>query len=73
MTRPTVLPCDTRLNVLYGLLEVVEVRKLVDGTTHPWCNQTLFRVNDAVVRPGPTGTPAREMVAATLKVSDDLR
>ena len=45
-------PYDTRLNVLYPPLEVVDVPALVAATTHPWFNQTLCRVNDSVVRLG---------------------
>ena len=45
-------PYDTRLNVLYPPLEVVDVPGLVAATTHPWFNQTLCRVNDSVVRLG---------------------
>src|SRR5512147_2140691 len=52
MPQPETFPYDTRLNVLHGPLEVVEVQKLVEAATHPWYNQTLTRVNDAVVRLG---------------------
>jgi mannose-6-phosphate isomerase-like protein (cupin superfamily) len=45
-------PYDTRLNVYYGPLEVVDVQALVDANTHPWYNQTLCKVNDSVVRLG---------------------
>jgi mannose-6-phosphate isomerase-like protein (cupin superfamily) len=45
-------PYDTRLNVLHGPLEVVDVQPLVDACTHPWYNQTLCQVNDSVVRLG---------------------
>ena len=45
-------PYDTRLNVLCGPLETIDVRQLVDACTHPWYNQTLCRVNDSVVRLG---------------------
>ena len=45
-------PYDTRLNVLCGPLEVVDVQALADACTHPWYNQTLCRVNDSVVRLG---------------------
>jgi mannose-6-phosphate isomerase-like protein (cupin superfamily) len=45
-------PYDTRLNVLHGPLEIVDVQQLVDACTHPWYNQTLCRVNDSVVRLG---------------------
>ncbi len=52
MSGPATFPYDTRLNVLYAPLEVIDVQKLVDACTHPWTNQTLTRVNDAVVRLG---------------------
>jgi mannose-6-phosphate isomerase-like protein (cupin superfamily) len=45
-------PYDTRLNVLYNPLEVVDVPALVAACTHPWYNQTLCRVNESVVRVG---------------------
>jgi mannose-6-phosphate isomerase-like protein (cupin superfamily) len=45
-------PYDTRLNVRYPPLEVVDVPALVAACTHPWYNQTLCRVNDSVVRLG---------------------
>ncbi len=43
---------DTRLNVHYGALQIVDVPTLVDAVTHPWYNQTLCKVNDSVVRLG---------------------
>ncbi len=43
---------DTRLNIHYGPLEVVDVDSLVEQVTHPWYNQTLCKVNDTVVRLG---------------------
>ena len=43
---------DTRLNVLYPHLTVVDVPALVAACTHPWYNQTLCRVNESVVRLG---------------------
>ena len=49
---PGPFPYDTRLDVLHGPLEVVDVQALVDASTHPWYNQTLCRVNDSVVRLG---------------------
>ncbi len=52
MSEPTAFPYDTRLNVLFGPLELVDVQKLAETCTHPWYNQTLTRVNDAVVRLG---------------------
>ena len=45
-------PYSTHLNVLYPSLTVVDVPALVAACTHPWYNQTLSQVNDAVVRLG---------------------
>jgi mannose-6-phosphate isomerase-like protein (cupin superfamily) len=45
-------PYETRLNVLQGPLELIDVGQLVDDCRFPWYNQTLCRVNDAVVRLG---------------------
>lgn len=45
-------PYDTRLNVLYTPLELIDVKALADATEHPWYNQTLCKVNDSVVRVG---------------------
>src|SRR5436305_1605637 len=52
MTEPESYPYATHLNVQYAPLEVVDVPALVAACTHPWYNQTLTRVNDAVVRLG---------------------
>lgn len=43
---------DTRLNVLYRPLEIIEANKLANSTNHPWFNQTLCEVNESVVRLG---------------------
>jgi mannose-6-phosphate isomerase-like protein (cupin superfamily) len=45
-------PYDTHLDILHGPLETVDVPTLVAACRHPWYNQTLCRVNDAVVRLG---------------------
>ena len=45
-------PYETRLNVLHGPLEVVDVPQLADECTYKWFNQTLCQVNDSVVRIG---------------------
>jgi mannose-6-phosphate isomerase-like protein (cupin superfamily) len=45
-------PYDTRLDVRFGPLELIDVHALAAATTHPWYNQTLCEVNDAVVRLG---------------------
>jgi mannose-6-phosphate isomerase-like protein (cupin superfamily) len=45
-------PYTTRLNVLHGPLETIDVQALVDACTDRWWNQTLCKVNDSVVRLG---------------------
>ena len=45
-------PYETRLNVLHGALELIDVKQLADDCTFPWYNQTLCRVNESVVRLG---------------------
>ena len=45
-------PYKTYLNILHGPLETIDVQKLVDQCTDKWWNQTLCKVNDAVVRLG---------------------
>jgi mannose-6-phosphate isomerase-like protein (cupin superfamily) len=45
-------PYETRLNILYRPLELVEERALADNCTYKWYNQTLCQVNDSVVRLG---------------------
>jgi mannose-6-phosphate isomerase-like protein (cupin superfamily) len=45
-------PYETRLNVLHSALETIDIRQLVEDCKFPWYNQTLCRVNDAVVRLG---------------------
>ncbi len=52
MTNPQDYPYKTHLNVLYKPLEVVDVAALAAACTDEWYNQTLTRVNDAVVRLG---------------------
>ena len=52
MSDPSAFPYDTRLEILHGPLEVVDVPALVAAARHPWYNQSLCRVNDAVVRLG---------------------
>lgn len=43
---------ETRLNILHGALEKIDIPRLVEECKYPWYNQTLCRVNDAVVRLG---------------------
>jgi mannose-6-phosphate isomerase-like protein (cupin superfamily) len=45
-------PYGTHLDVRFGPLEAIDVHALAAATTHPWYNQTLCEVNDAVVRLG---------------------
>ena len=45
-------PYETRLNILYRPLELIDERTLADNCTHKWYNQTLCQVNDSVVRLG---------------------
>ena len=45
-------PYKTYLNILHGPLELIDVQKLADACTDKWYNQTLCKVNDAVVRLG---------------------
>jgi mannose-6-phosphate isomerase-like protein (cupin superfamily) len=45
-------PYDTRLDVRFGPLELIDVHALAAASTHPWYNQTLCQVNDSVVRLG---------------------
>ena len=45
-------PYLTRLDILHGSLEVIDVQAIADACTHPWFNQTLCKVNESVVRVG---------------------
>jgi mannose-6-phosphate isomerase-like protein (cupin superfamily) len=45
-------PYETRLNIYYQPLEVVEEKKLADACEFRWYNQTLCQVNGSVVRLG---------------------
>ena len=45
-------PYSINLNARYAPLELVDVQALVDACKDPWYNQTLYRVNDCVVRLG---------------------
>jgi len=52
MSEEASYPYLTKLDVLNGPLELIDVKKLADETTHPWFNQTLCLVNDSCVRVG---------------------
>lgn len=45
-------PYETRLNILHGPLEVVDVKAMADACEFKWFNQTLCQVNGSVVRMG---------------------
>ena len=52
MSETQSFPYETRLNVFYKPLEIVEEKKLADECTFQWYNQTLCQVNASVVRLG---------------------
>ncbi len=43
-------PYETRLNLLHGPLEVIDVHAVPDAENFKWFNQTLCQVNGSVVR-----------------------
>ena len=45
-------PYETRLNILHRPLELIDVKALADACEFKWFNQTLCKVNEAVVRVG---------------------
>jgi len=45
-------PYETRLNIFYQPLEIVEEKALADECAYRWYNQTLCQVNGSVVRLG---------------------
>lgn len=45
-------PYETRLDIHYQPLEVIDEKALADACTSKWYNQTLCQVNQAVVRLG---------------------
>ena len=45
-------PYETRLNVYYKPLEIVEEKQLADDCEFQWYNQTLCQVNGSIVRLG---------------------
>jgi Cupin domain len=52
MSEARAFPYETRLNILYGPLEVVDEKALADACEFKWYNQTLCQVNGSVVRLG---------------------
>ena len=45
-------PYETRLDIHYQPLEIVDAKALIDGCNHKWYNQTLCQVNESIVRLG---------------------
>src|SRR3984893_2197425 len=45
-------PYETRLNILHGPLEVIDVQAMADACEFKWFNQTLCQANGSVVRMG---------------------
>ncbi len=52
MSDPQPFPYETRLNILFPPLEVIDVKAMADACTYKWFNQTLCQVNQSVVRIG---------------------
>jgi mannose-6-phosphate isomerase-like protein (cupin superfamily) len=45
-------PYETRLNILHGPLETIDVKAMAAACPFKWFNQTLCKVNQSVVRVG---------------------
>src|SRR5689334_6455170 len=45
-------PYETRLNIAYEPLQVIDEKSLADACEYQWYNQTLCQVNGSVVRLG---------------------
>jgi quercetin dioxygenase-like cupin family protein len=45
-------PYETRLNILHGPLELIDINKMAAECYYRWFNQTLCKVNGSVVRVG---------------------
>src|SRR5580658_461434 len=52
MSETKSFPYETRLNLYYQPLELIDEKALADACTHKWYNQTLCEVNGSVVRLG---------------------
>lgn len=50
MTDTAAYPYETRLNILHGPLERIDIHAIDDARNYKWFNQTLCKVNDSVVR-----------------------
>src|SRR5438309_11347397 len=52
MTQDQPYPYETRLNILFEPLQVIDEKALADACQYQWYNQTLCKVNESVVRLG---------------------
>ena len=52
MSDTAAFPYETRLNILHGPLELIDINTIEDAKDFKWFNQTLCKVNDSVVRVG---------------------
>jgi len=52
MSDSKVFPYDTRLDVLAGPLELIDIQEISNAAQHHWFNQTLCLVNDSAIRVG---------------------
>ena len=43
-------PYETRLNILYPAMKVIDEKAIADACQYKWFNQTLCKVNESVVR-----------------------
>jgi mannose-6-phosphate isomerase-like protein (cupin superfamily) len=50
MAETALFPYETRLNILHGPLELIDVHAVPGANDYKWFNQTLCKVNDSVVR-----------------------
>lgn len=51
MSDTAAFPYETRLDILHGPLEVIDIN-IPDANNYKWFNQTLCKVNESVVRVG---------------------
>jgi mannose-6-phosphate isomerase-like protein (cupin superfamily) len=52
MSDPQPYPYETRLNIQFAPLELIDEKALSDACQYKWYNQTLCQVNGSVVRLG---------------------
>lgn len=52
MSDPQAFPYETRLNIEFEPLKLIDVGAIAQACEYKWFNQTLCKVNDSVVRVG---------------------